>query len=80
MSNSTDIEKYAQGWLSPVSIERLFADVLTKDKRFEEFKPKEIELKEKKGITASQVAGALSAAIIGVGWKKSVRSDYNGSI
>jgi hypothetical protein len=70
LSNNVDIEKYAQGWLSPVSVERLFADVLTKDSRFEEFKPEEIELSEKKGITASQVAGALSTAIIGIGWKK----------
>jgi hypothetical protein len=70
LSNKIDIETYAHGWLEPVHLERLYADVLTKNQGFANFTPEEIFIENKKGITASQVAGALSAAIIGVGWKK----------
>jgi hypothetical protein len=70
LSSNVDIETYAQGWLAPVHLEKLYADVLTKNQTFVQFNPKEIKIESKQGITASQVAGAVSAAIIGIGWKK----------
>ena len=68
--SNLDIETYAQGLLAPVHLERSYADVLTKNQTFAQFNPKEIKIESKQGITASQVAGAVSAAIIGIGWKK----------
>ena len=54
----------------PVSLARLYRDVLKTDPRVKHFQPREIVFDEGKGIRASDVAGALSAFFLGVGWKR----------
>lgn len=69
MSLPINIEEYVHGWLAPVSLERLFADSLKSDPRLARFKPREIEPKKGSKVTASNVGGALSTLIVGIGWR-----------
>ncbi len=70
MSTPIDIQDYSGGWMSPLSLERLFADGLKSDPRLAKFKPQEIEPRKRSDITPSNVAGALSTIIVGIGWKR----------
>lgn len=62
-----DLSNYSRGWGNPLSVERLFADVLLSSPKFTEFGPVEIKPKQK-STTASNVAGAVSRIVLGVGW------------
>lgn len=67
--SAIDIEEYVQTWTKAPRLHRLFADILTTSPKFAELKPEEIEPK-KEGIKASDVAGAVSTLVLGVGWKR----------
>jgi hypothetical protein len=69
MTANIEIDKYSGGWMSPLRLERLFADSLIADPKIAQFKPSEIELKKKSNLTASNVAGAVSKVVLGIGWK-----------
>lgn len=70
MSTPIDIQNYSSGWTAPLSLERLFADSLKSDPRLTKFKPQEIEPRKRSDTTLSNVAGALSTIIVGIGWKR----------
>lgn len=63
-----DIEKYSGGRFSSLMVDRLFADVLCQHPNMERLKPHKVDHKSKFRITASDVAGVLSLAVLGIGW------------
>lgn len=70
VSTPIDIQAYSGGWMAPLHLDRLFVDSLKSDPRVGEFKPQEIQPKKKSDLTASNVAGALSTLVVGIGWKR----------
>ena len=65
---STNIENYVQSWTKAPALHRLFADLLTTEPRFAIYKPEAAFQKD--GWKASDVAGALSSIVVGIGWKR----------
>lgn len=70
MLTPIDIKNYEGGWMAPLQLERLFADSLKSDQRVAQFKPREIEPTKRSNMTATNVAGALSYIIVGIGWRR----------